>query len=81
MSIESLRECFDEVFHLEVLKGLYLMIDETCELVGVEEEETGSVRYKKKYLWVFFDKVKKLVHYVYEKGSCGMSVVEEYLKG
>ena len=78
---DALMGCFDETYHTEVLKSVYLMIDETCELVAVEDEETASIKYKKKYLWAFFDKAKKLVHYIFEKGSRGMSVVENYLQG
>lgn len=80
MGAEALRSCFDKTLNNEVLKSSYLMVDETCELVGIKDDKSGDVSYKKKYLWAFFDKVKKLVHYVYEHGSRGMSVVEEYLK-
>lgn len=79
MGIEALRDCFDSTFKREIHKSDYLMIDETCELVGVKDDN-GEVSYKKKYLWAFFDKANNLVHYIYEKGSRGLSVVEDYLK-
>lgn len=81
MGADALMDSFDKIFHIEMLKSLYLMVDETCELVAVEDEGTGAVKYKKKYLWAFFDKAKKIVHYIFEKGSRGMSVVENYLQG
>lgn len=79
MGVEALRDCFDSTLRGEIHKSNYLMIDETCELVGVKNEK-GEVSYKKKYLWAFLDKAKKLVHYIYDKGSRGLSVVEDYLK-
>lgn len=79
MGIESLRACLDSTFKREIYSSNYLLIDETCELVGVKNEN-GEIRYKKRYLWAFLDKAKKLVHYVYDKGSRGLSVVEDYLK-
>lgn len=79
MGIEALRDCLDSTFQREIHKSDYLMIDETCELVGVKDDN-GEVSYKKKYLWAFFDKAKNLVHYIYENGSRGLSVVEDYLK-
>lgn len=79
MGVEALRDCFDSTLKREIHGSNYLMIDETCELVGVKNDK-GEVSYKKKYLWAFLDKAKKLVHYIYEKGSRGLSVVEDYLK-
>lgn len=81
MGVEALRDCFDDTLKNEIRKSLYLMIDETCELVGIKDSKSGVVSYKKKYLWAFLDKTRKLVHYVYEKGSRGMSVIDDYLKG
>ena len=79
MGLEALRDCLDSIFKREIYSSNYLLIDETCELVGVKNEN-GGISYKKRYLWAFLDKAKKLVHYVYEKGSRGLSVVEDYLK-
>lgn len=35
MGVEALRDCFDSTLRGEIHKSNYLMIDETCELVGV----------------------------------------------
>lgn len=78
--VESLFDCFDSTLRSEIHKSNYLMVDETCEVVGIKNDN-GEISYKKKYLWAFLDKAKKLVHYIYEKGSRGLSVVEDYLKG
>ena len=38
MGIESLRDCLDSTFKREIHNSDYLMIDETCELVGVKKQ-------------------------------------------
>ena len=76
MGVEALRNSFDSTLRDEIHKSDYLMVDETWEL----RNDKGEASYKKKYLWAFLDKTKKLVHYIYEKGSRGLSLVEDYLK-
>ncbi|MCH5218111.1 MAG: transposase [Muribaculaceae bacterium] len=64
-----------------ILEGNYLMVDETCELVGVIDESTNISEYKKRYLWAFHDKASKLVSYLYEKGSRARDALLDFIKG
>lgn len=80
-SIGALMDTLEETLQEEVRQTDYLMIDETCELVGVVDRQTGEKAYKKKYLWAFFAKLKNLVSYVYEQGSRSRQVVTDFLKG
>lgn len=79
LSIGELKDFLEATLHEETRKTDYLMIDETCELVGVTDE-AGHKSYKKKYLWAFFAKLKNLVSYVYEHGSRSREVVLKFLK-
>lgn len=79
LSIGELKDFLEDTLHEETRKTDYLMIDETCELVGVTDE-AGHKSYKKKYLWAFFAKLKNLVSYVYEHGSRSREVVLKFLK-
>src|SRR5574344_84721 len=78
--IDALMDCLSETLHEETRKCDYLMVDETCELVAVVDENTGEIQYKKKYLWAFYDKIKKLVSYVYDKGSRARRVVLDFIQ-
>ena len=78
--MQVLVDLLQDTFHAEVRKAGYLMIDETAELVGVTDKETGGRSYLKKYLWAFFDKAKGLVAYVYEHGSRARKVVLDFLQ-
>ena len=78
--IDALMECLEETLLEEVCRTDYLMVDETCELVCIEDEVTGEKSYKKRYLWAFYDKIKKLVSYVYENGSRASKVVLKFLE-
>lgn len=69
----TLRSCITD--------STYLMIDETCELVGVIDAETCIPEYRKRYLWAFHDPMTGMVMYAYEKGSRSRKVVTEILKG
>jgi hypothetical protein len=85
MGIEALMDFIGETLKEEVRNTDYLMIDETCELVGIEPNEeqakSGQGRvYLKKYLWAFYAKLKNLVCYVYEQGSRSRKVVQDFLK-
>ena len=72
---------FIETPFREAVQGTdYLMVDETVEVVGVENEETENRSYMKKYLWAFYAKYKKMVYYLYDKGSRARKVVENFLK-
>lgn len=75
-----LKEKLEEPMRREMLSTVYLMVDETAEVVGVEGED-GSKSFKKRYMWAFFAKLKNMVYYLYEKGSRARSVVVEFLKG
>lgn len=77
----QIRLFIEAPFKKSVQDTNYLMIDETTELVGVRDEDTASKAYKKKYLWAFFAKLKKMVYYVYEKGSRGGKIVKDFLEG
>lgn len=77
----QIRLFIEAPFKKSVQGTNYLMIDETTELVGVRDEDTASKAYKKKYLWAFFAKLKKMVYYVYEKGSRGGKIVKDFLEG
>jgi hypothetical protein len=79
--IEALREMMEGIFKKTTVDCNYLMIDETCELVGVKNEETGKPEYKKRYLWAFHNKMQGLVSYLYEKGSRAREVMIGMLKG
>ncbi len=77
----QIRLFIEAPFKKSVQDTNYLMIDKTTELVGVKDEDTASKAYKKKYLWAFFAKLKKMVYYVYEKGSRGGKIVKDVLEG
>ncbi len=77
--IDALMDTLEDTLHDETRDTDYLMIDETCETVGVIDEATGLKKYRKKYLWAFYDKVKNLVSYIYEKGSRAREVVMKFL--
>jgi hypothetical protein len=79
--ISALRMMMEEIFHKVTVDCNYLMIDETCELVGVINQETGIPKYKKRYLWAFHNKMQGLVSYLYEKGSRARDVVLGMLNG
>lgn len=78
--MQVLMDLIQDTMHDEVRSARYLMVDETAELVGVEDVESGEKSYRKKYLWAFFDKVKGLVAYVYEHGSRARKVVLDFLQ-
>ena len=59
MGIHALREKLEELFRHEVKDTDYLMIDETCALVGMVKKEQKS--FKKKYIWAFYAHLKKMV--------------------
>jgi transposase len=85
IGIEALMDFIGDTLKEEVRNTDYLMIDETCELVGIEPNEEqakcGQGRvYLKKYLWAFYAKLKNLVCYVYEQGSRSRKVVQDFLK-
>lgn len=81
LSEKALRDMLEPVFRKAVTDCDYLMIDETCELVGVVDPETRLAQYLKKYLWAFHNKASGLVWYLYEHGSRAREVVKKVLEG
>lgn len=71
-------------FEKSMVEGNYLMIDETTELVGVWDSDAHpsvkNVEYRKRYLWAFTDPVRRLVYFLYEKGSRARDVLIKFLK-
>ena len=81
LAASQLRDMLGETLRESVKEGGYLMIDETCELVGVIDSETGKPEYRKRYLWAFHNPLASMVMYLYEKGSRARTVVTDMLKG
>ncbi len=79
LSEKALREMLAPVFNKAITDCSYLMIDETCELVGVIDPITNIPEYMRKYLWAFHDKQSGLVWYLYEHGSRAREVVAKVL--
>lgn len=80
MTEDELMLKLEELLHKEILQSPYMMIDETCVLVGVIDKETKVRRYLKRYVWAFFNKEKNLVEYVYEEGSRSQEVLRKFFK-
>lgn len=80
LSEKALRDMLEPVFRKAVTNCSYLMIDETCELVGVVDPQTNIAEYLKKYLWAFHNKAAGLVWYLYEHGSRAREVVGKVLE-
>lgn len=80
MAEDELVLKLEELLHREVLQTPYLMIDETCVLVGVTDRETKARAYMKRYVWAFFNKERNLVEYVYEEGSRSREVLRKFFK-
>lgn len=81
LSENALRDILEPTFREAVIDCSYLMIDETCELVGIIDPKTNIAEYLKKYLWVFHNKAAGLVGYLYEHGSRAREVVGKVLDG
>lgn len=79
LSEKALRDMLEPLFRKAVTDCTYLMIDETCELVGVVDPQTHIAEYLKKYLWAFHNKAAGLVWYLYEHGSRAREVVGKVL--
>ena len=77
MGIRAIREKLEELFRNEVKDTDYLMIDETCALVGMVKKNQKS--FKKKYIWAFYAHLKNMVYYLYEEGSRARKVVTDFL--
>jgi len=77
MGIRAIREKLEELFRNEVKDTDYLMIDETCALIGMVKNDQKS--FKKKYIWAFYAHLKKMVYYLYESGSRARKVVTDFL--
>ena len=80
MAEDELMLKLEKLLHREVLQSQYLMIDETCVLVGVTNPQTKVKTYLKRYVWAFFNKEKNLVEYVYEEGSRSREVLRKFFK-
>lgn len=80
LSEKALRNMLEPVFKKAAVDCDYLMIDETCELVGVVDPKTKIAEYLKKYLWAFHNKAAGLVWYLYEHGSRARDVVSKVLE-
>lgn len=81
LAASSLRDMLGDTLRRSITEGNYLMIDETCELVGVIDPETGMPEYRKRYLWAFYNPMAATVMYLYEKGSRARKVVTNMLEG
>lgn len=81
LAASSLRDMLGDTLRRSITEGYYLMIDETCELVGVIDPETGMPEYRKRYLWAFYNPMAATVMYLYEKGSRVRKVVTDMLEG
>lgn len=81
LAASSLRDMLGDTLRRSITEGNYLMIDETCELVGVIDPETGMSEYRKRYLWAFYNPMAATVMYLYEKGSRARKVVTDMLEG
>ena len=77
MGIRAIREKLEELFRNEVKDTDYLMIDETCALIGMVKNDQKT--FKKKYIWAFYAHLKKIVYYLYESGSRARKVVTDFL--
>ena len=77
MGIRAIRGKLEELFRNEVKDTDYLMIDETCALIGMVKNDQKS--FKKKYIWAFYAHLKKMVYYLYESGSRARKVVTDFL--
>lgn len=77
MGIRAIRAKLEELFRNEVKDTDYLMIDETCALIGMVKNDQKS--FKKKYIWAFYAHLKKMVYYLYESGSRARKVVTDFL--
>lgn len=80
MTEQALIDMLGDVLHREICQGKYFMVDETCELVCVEDKTTGAKRYLRRYLWAFLNREKNLVEYIYENGSRSQEVLKEFFK-
>ena len=76
--MSRIRQFLGDVFKREVQSTNYLMVDETTELVGIDQDNGRT--YKKKYLWAFFAKLKRMVYYLYDNGSRARRVALDFLK-
>lgn len=81
LAASSLRDMLGDTLRRSITEVNYLMIDETCELVGVIDPETGMPEYRKRYLWAFYNPMVATVMYLYEKGSRARKVVTDMLEG
>lgn len=81
LTATKLRELLCETLRKAIKEGNYLMIDETCELVGVIDPDTMIPEYKKRYLWAFHSPLSAMVMYLYEKGRRSRDVVTGVLNG
>lgn len=81
LAASSLRDMLGDTLRRSITEGNYLMIDETCELVGVIDPETGMPEYRKRYLWAFYNPMAATVMYLYENGSRARKVVTDMLEG
>lgn len=79
LSEKALRDMLEPVLVNAILECHYLMIDETCELVGIIDPKTHISEYCKKYLWALHDKANGLVWYLYEHGSRSREVIARIL--
>lgn len=76
--MKLIRDFMEKPFKREVQSTHYMMVDETTELVGVQDGD--KVSYKKKYLWAFFATMKRMVFYLYDKGSHARRVALDFLE-
>lgn len=81
LAAKELRRMLEDALRQSIKGSEYLMIDETCELVAVEDKVTGVVQYRKRYLWAFYNPFTSLVMYLYESGSRARKVVTDMLHG
>jgi hypothetical protein len=58
---KALRKMMKDIFKTTTVDCNYLMIDETCKLVGVTDQDTGIPKYKKRYPWAFHNKMREFL--------------------
>lgn len=80
MAEDELIHKLEELLHREVVQTPYMMIDETCVLVGVTDKETKARTYLKRYVWAFFNRQINLVEYVYEQRSRSQEVLRKFFR-
>jgi len=78
--IEELEVLDEPLRNLLLTPGSFLFCDETTEKVRVKNIVTGKMEYRKKYIWGVKNTEMKVAYYLYDHGSRGMAVAENFFK-